>query len=228
MAHKNHNNALALLVFASIVAQEGMLMVGAAQRDLLLWDSTSGSSQPPYDVPSRTNATGSTPRSGGGKKSEGHTVLRSTSDKGNGVVSVVTYPSSKPSVLHWASTERWLQQRYEEIHECRQHNERFRVLGYQWRALRFNDDTRQSTVKVLAACRLSEPESIALMQQPHCLAVPYLRRLVAAGLATIASCNHNLMNALSGTEKMRILCIGQGGGSLPLFLASEMQGRLHC
>ncbi|KAM0988906.1 hypothetical protein FF1_012904 [Malus domestica] len=170
-----------------------------------------------------------------GEKSEGHTVLRSTSDKGNGVVSVVTYPSSKPSVLHWASTERWLQQRYEEIHECRQHNERFRVLGYQWRALRFNDDTRQSTAKVLAAFRRSEPESIALMQQPHCLAVPFkqypfplfnftLKSMVAAGLATIASCNYNLMDTVSGTENMRILCIGQGGGRLPLFLASKMQG----
>lgn len=31
-----------------------------------------------------------------GTKSDGHTVFRATSDKGNGVVSVVAYPSSKP------------------------------------------------------------------------------------------------------------------------------------
>ncbi|KAM1232288.1 hypothetical protein ACFX13_042861 [Malus domestica] len=161
-----------------------------------------------------------------GEESEGHTVLRSTSDKGNGVVSVVAYPSSKPSELHWASTERWLQQRYEEIQECRQDSERFRVLGYQWRALSFNDDTRQSTVKVLAAYRRSEPESIALMQQPHCLALPYLKSMIAAGLATIASCNYNLMNAVTGTGNIRILCIGHGGGSLPLFLASKLQGAI--
>ncbi|TQE09574.1 hypothetical protein C1H46_004793 [Malus baccata] len=51
-----------------------------------------------------------------------------------------------------------------------------------------------------------------------------LKSMVAAGLATIASCNYNFMDAVSGTENMRILCIGQGGGSLPLFLASKMQG----
>ncbi|KAM2039268.1 hypothetical protein ACFX1T_012727 [Malus domestica] len=48
--------------------------------------------------------------------------------------------------------------------------------------------------------------------------------MVAAGLATIACCNYNLMDAVSGTENMRILFIGQDGGSLPLFLASKMQG----
>lgn len=48
----------------------------------------------------------------------------------------------------------------------------FKVLGYQWRVLRFNDDTRQSTVKVMAACQPSDPGSLILMQQPDCLAVP--------------------------------------------------------
>ena len=162
-----------------------------------------------------------------GTESEGHTVLRSTSDKGNGVVSVVAYPSSKPSELHWSSTERWLQKRYEEIHGCHEQNDRFRVLGYQWRALRFNDDTRQSTVKVLAAYRQSEPGVFAVMQQPHCLAVPYLKSMISAGLAAIASCDYNLMDAVTGNKSMRILCIGHGGGSLPLFLASKVQGRLH-
>jgi hypothetical protein len=51
-------------------------------------------------------------------------------------------------------------------------NGRFNVLGYQWRSLRFNDDTRQSTVKVMAACRTLQPSSVFYMQQPHCLAVP--------------------------------------------------------
>jgi hypothetical protein len=48
----------------------------------------------------------------------------------------------------------------------------FKVLGYQWHVLRFNDDTRQSTVKVMAACQPSDPGSLLLMQQSHCLAVP--------------------------------------------------------
>ena len=70
--------------------------------------------------------------------------------------------------------ERWLQERYAEVcpgSGCGD-EERFRILGYQWRALRFNDDTRQSTVKVMSAYRQSEPALIFLMQQPHCLAVP--------------------------------------------------------
>lgn len=51
-------------------------------------------------------------------------------------------------------------------------DERFRILGYQWRVLRFNDDTRQSAVKILAAYRESDPYSVCFMQQAHCLAVP--------------------------------------------------------
>lgn len=48
--------------------------------------------------------------------------------------------------------------------------------------------------------------------------------MVSAGLTTIASCNYDLPNAVNGKKTMRILCIGQGGGSLPLFLASKIQG----
>lgn len=162
-----------------------------------------------------------------GTESDGRTVLRSTSDKGNGVVSVAAFPASNPSKLHWAATERWLEQRYAEIDESHErHNEKFRVLGYEWRALRFNDDTRQSTVKILAAFRQSEPNSFAFMQQPHCLAVPYLKSMLSAGLATIASCDYNLKNVATGNESMRILCIGHGGGSLPLFLGSKIQGAM--
>lgn len=75
--------------------------------------------------------------------------------------------------VYWAETEKWLQQRYEETQLCRSEpQERLRVLGYQWRVLRFNDNTRQSTVKVMACYPESEPGSIYLMQQPYCLAVP--------------------------------------------------------
>ncbi|CAN6551898.1 unnamed protein product [Malus baccata var. baccata] len=119
-------------------------------------------SQPPYDVASRTKATGSTPRSGGGKNPK-------------------ATPSSAP-------------------HPTR--------------------------------ATVSSPSSPTLPQNPACFTgrrrrdgcSKDLKSMVAAGLATIASCNYNLMDAVSGTENMRILCIGQGGGSLPLFLASKMQG----
>lgn len=77
------------------------------------------------------------------------------------------------SEIHWAETEKWLQQRYGEVNPGHERNDgRFRILGYQWRTLHFNDHTRQSTVKVMAACRESDYGSIYLMQQAHCLAVP--------------------------------------------------------
>lgn len=158
-------------------------------------------------------------------QSDGHTVLRSTSDKGNGVVSVVAFPSSRPSELYWPATERWLRQRYAKAFPGEEEDKaRFYVLGYQWRSLRFNDETRQSTVKVMAASRASEPGSVFLMQQPHCLAVPYLKSMMSVGLATLASCNYDLKSAVLGKKKMHVLCIGHGGGSLPLFLASKIQG----
>ncbi|KAF8401982.1 hypothetical protein HHK36_012933 [Tetracentron sinense] len=161
-----------------------------------------------------------------GTDSDHHTVLRSTSDKGNGVVSVVAYPSSRPDSVHWPKTEKWLQQRYSEIHPGYEHKGHYRILGYQWRVLRFNDITRQSAVKIMAAYRKSDPDSVCFMQQPHCLAVPYLKSMVSVGLATIASCHYDLMNAVHGKKTMHVLCVGHGGGSLPLFLASKIQGAI--
>lgn len=49
--------------------------------------------------------------------------------------------------------------------------------------------------------------------------------MVSTGLATIASCNYDLTNVIKGKKTMNILCIGHGGGSLPLFLASKIQGK---
>ncbi|CAH8337605.1 unnamed protein product [Eruca vesicaria subsp. sativa] len=152
----------------------------------------------------------------------GHPVSQSTSTKGNGVVSVVAHPSSLPSRDSWAETERWLENRYMEI--MGRDRERFKILGYQWRSLRFNDDTRQSTVKVMAACRVLQPSSIFYMQQPHCLAVPYLKSMVSVGLASLAASKYDMRNAAIGKKQMRILCVGHGGGSLPLFLANHILG----
>ncbi|GMH28399.1 hypothetical protein Nepgr_030242 [Nepenthes gracilis] len=153
-----------------------------------------------------------------------HTVLRAASDKGNGVVSVLAYPSSRPAAIHWPTTERWLQQRYSEVFPDSNCNEKFSVLGYQWRVLRFNDDTRQSTVKIMAASKISDPGSVFFMQQSHCLAVPYLKSMASAGLTSLASCNYDLLNVVRGTKTMHVLCIGHGGGSLPLFIASTIKG----
>lgn len=51
-----------------------------------------------------------------------------------------------------------------------------------------------------------------------------LKSMVSTGLASIASCNYDLVSAANGKKTMNILCIGHGGGSLPLFLASKIQG----
>ncbi|XP_039048735.1 uncharacterized protein LOC120189545 [Hibiscus syriacus] len=154
----------------------------------------------------------------------GNTVFRSVSDKGNGVVSVLAYPSSRPNKVHWPETEKWLQQRYEEIYPGYEQSGNFKILGYQWRVLRFNDHTRQSTAKIMAAYRETEPGSICFMQQPQCLAMPYVKSMLSLGLSTIASSKYDLMAAVHGKKRMNILCIGHGGGSLPLFLASKIQG----
>ncbi|CAH9103814.1 unnamed protein product [Cuscuta europaea] len=158
---------------------------------------------------------------------DGKTVFRSLSDKGNGEVSVIAYPSSKPDKVYWGRTENWLQERYHEIHSGdSKHQANFKILGYQWCALRFNEDTRQSTVKVMAFYRESDPDSILLMQQPHCLAIPYVKSMICSGLATISSCNFDLHKAICGANTMNILCIGHGGGSIPLFLASKIKGAM--
>lgn len=122
--------------------------------------------------------------------------------------------------------ENWLLQRYADICPRTDPNERFRILGYQWRVLRFNDDTRQSAVKIMATYRESEPHSVRFMQQANCLAVPYLKSMVSTGLATLASSDFDLGDVVRGNKPMNILCIGHGGGSLPLFLASKIQGAI--
>lgn len=158
--------------------------------------------------------------------SDDNTVFRSISDKGNGVVSVVASHSSRPNESHWYKTENWLRQRYAELHDPggEQHVV-FRILGYQWRTLRFNEDTRQSTAKVMAAYKESDPGSLFLRQEAHCLAVPYLKSMVSAGLASL-SCNYDLESCAYGKNTMMVLCIGHGGGSLPLFLASKIPGAI--
>ncbi|XP_027364029.1 uncharacterized protein LOC113871253 [Abrus precatorius] len=160
----------------------------------------------------------------GSAPDDGNTVLRSTSGMGNGVVSVVAHPSSRPSRMHWSKMERWLQQRCEEVHSGYGDGGNLRILGYQWRVLRFNDVTRQSTAKVMLSYRENKPGSVYITQQPHCLAVPYVKSMISAGLTTVASCNFDITSALQGKKNMHILCIGHGGGSLPLFLASKIRG----
>lgn len=65
-----------------------------------------------------------------------------------------------------------------------------------------------------------------------CLHFADLKSMVSVGLSTIASCGYDIINAVHGKKTMNILCIGHGGGSLPLFLASRIKGEkislTHC
>lgn len=72
----------------------------------------------------------------------------------------------------WTVTERWLQERNARIYPNSFGANQFKILGYQWRVMRFNDHTRQSVAKVMACYRSSGDTGMYLMQQPHCLAVP--------------------------------------------------------
>ncbi|KAJ3680010.1 hypothetical protein LUZ60_016288 [Juncus effusus] len=154
-----------------------------------------------------------------------HTVFSEASEHGNGLVSVVSYPASRPGIEQWSVAERWFQEKYAKMHPKSNHGEnQFRVLGYQWRVLRFNEETRQSTVKVMAACKISEPKSLILMQQPHCLAVPYVKSMVSVGLTALASSSFDFVQAVLGKTNLNILCIGHGAGTIPLFLATKIKG----
>lgn len=55
-------------------------------------------------------------------------------------------------------------------------------------------------------------------------AVADLKSMVSAGLITLTSSTYDLPEAVIGKRTMNILCIGHGGGSLPLFLASKIKG----
>ncbi|KAJ6790786.1 Uncharacterized protein M6B38_248380 [Iris pallida] len=157
---------------------------------------------------------------------EARTVFRAASQYGNGEVSVVAYPSSSPAPEQWPAVERELELRYAKLHPESEQNQQFKILGYQWRVLRFNDNTRQSTTKVMAAYRKSDSASFYLMPQPHCLCVPYIKSMVSAGLAALTTSNFDLLGAVTGKRILNVLCIGHGGGNLPLFLASKIKGAI--
>ncbi|KAL6176276.1 hypothetical protein ACLB2K_052910 [Fragaria x ananassa] len=54
----------------------------------------------------------------------------------------------------------------------------------------------------------------------------HVKSMLSVGLASIACCDYNMKKVANGKETMRVLCIGHGGGSLPFFLASKLQGAM--
>lgn len=56
-----------------------------------------------------------------------------------------------------------------------------------------------------------------------------LKSMVSVGLTSLAASKFDMRSVAIGKKQMRILCIGHGGGSLPLFLAKHILGRnFHC
>jgi hypothetical protein len=51
-----------------------------------------------------------------------------------------------------------------------------------------------------------------------------VKSMVSAGLTALASSSFDLLQAVLGKKSMNILCVGHGGGTIPLFLASKIKG----
>jgi len=77
----------------------------------------------------------------------------------------------------------------------------------EWRVMRFNGITRQSVSRLVAL-----EAGQARVAEPECLAQEYLKTMAAI----YAALHADQQGSDSG---MRLLCLGVGGGSLPMFLA---------
>lgn len=71
---------------------------------------------------------------------------------------------------NWPNIERELQQRWEREVKAGKDDESFRVMGFEWRVLRFNTVTRQSVAKVMLVAKDGDPSQLYFMQQPNCVA----------------------------------------------------------
>eukprot|EP00850_Spirogloea_muscicola_P023610 SM000372S13686 [mRNA] locus=s372:50671:53613:+ [translate_table: standard] len=152
---------------------------------------------------------------GGWGRGPGEAVFRAASAAGNGLVAVTAHTAA------WQAPE--LDLGLADVLD-QAPGSGLQVAGQEWRVLRFNGVTRQSVAKVTAVIR--GPGEVALRQQPNCLAFEYPKSMVAAGLTAASLGGLRLAPPLLGGTPVRILCIGLGGGSLPLFLADMLPAAL--
>lgn len=114
----------------------------------------------------------------------------------------------------------------------------------EWRVLRFNDVTRQTVMRCSVSVTPASgggdgssssgsSQALTVVAQPDCLAQEYLKTTAAVAAALLGL--QRLLPAQRGgpggqqqaerpqaaqqQQRLRVLCIGVGGGSLPLFLA---------
>ncbi|EFN52903.1 hypothetical protein CHLNCDRAFT_138459 [Chlorella variabilis] len=155
---------------------------------------------------------------GGWGRDAGVVVFAADSECGNGHVTVTAHPASATGQAAAASQGGW----------------------EEWRVLRFNGVTRQSVARVWvqpAAGSGAVARNGMQRQQPHieaqaaCLAQEYLKTAASVVAALLGlqgllephqpahSSGGNGSGANGKAHRLRALCIGVGGGSLPLFLS---------
>lgn len=145
-------------------------------------------------------------------RNPGVTVFERLSHSANGLVTVTAHPASSSGLEDWPEVSRLLRGRQV-------------AATCEWHVLRFDHETRQSVAKVIVVEEPGCPGPY-MMQIPHCLAFEYLKSMVSVGLSSISCAGLNLDLVSKGQSEMRCLCIGLGGGSLPLFLAHKLKGCL--
>jgi hypothetical protein len=138
---------------------------------------------------------------GGWGKDAGVTVYESHSELGNGRITVTAH-SATPQSSPGADESAW----------------------EEWRVLRFNSVTRQSVARVRVQPTAARGSTVIVL--PDCLAQDYLKSTAAVTAALLGLLSlHPCAAAASGAAMcLRVLCIGVGGGSLPLFLAHHFPG----
>ncbi|KAL4853379.1 Methyltransferase-like protein 13 [Chlorella vulgaris] len=138
---------------------------------------------------------------GGWGKDAGVTVYESHSELGNGRITVTSH-SATPQSSPGAAESAW----------------------EEWRVLRFNGVTRQSVARVRVQPTAARGSIVTVL--PDCLAQDYLKSTAAvtAALLGLLSLLPRAAAASGAAMCLRVLCIGVGGGSLPLFLAHHFPG----
>ncbi|GJP50320.1 hypothetical protein CLOM_g9451 [Closterium sp. NIES-68] len=174
-------------------------------------------------------------QAGGWGRGPGDEVFLQRSDWGNGTVTVTSHPASDEGAEEWGE------------------GGGVRTLRHEWRVLRFNDATRQSVARVSTVAvdvtvdgergvttgrggeggaagkwgGEGERRRVVLQrQQPNCLAFEYLKSMAAAALTSCHLHQPHLLASSEAPPRLHVLCLGLGGGSLPLFLANTLPSAL--
>lgn len=139
---------------------------------------------------------------GGWGRDAGTPVFEADSSLGNGRISVTAHPTSISSRTTGPPEEFW----------------------EEWRVLRFNSVTRQSVARVTVRRAAAGSDCVRrqlVQAHPDCLAQEYQKTTAAVAAALLRL--QRLLPPAAGGGRLRALCLGVGGGSLPHFLAHHFE-----